>query len=188
MKALHDVVEMGHVRYLGASSMKAIEFAQLQFIAEQNCWTKFISMQNFYNLVYREEEREMIPFCKDNDFGRVEIIPYSPIASGLLARPLGSKGTERLTTDPIYAKKGLSTPTDADKEIVNRVQGLAEKYQVSMAAVATGWVLFKGANPIVGVNSVERVDDFLKALSFTLTESEVAFLEEPYVAKAEYKY
>lgn len=188
MKALHDVVQVGHVRYLGASSMKAVEFAQLQFIAEKNCWTKFISMQNFYNLVYREEEREMIPFCEGNDFGRVGIIPYSPIASGLLARPLGSAGTERLTTDPIYAKKGLRTPTDADKLIVCRVQELAEKYGVSMAAVATRWVLCKGANPIVGVNSVERVDEFLESLSLTLTESEIAFLEEPYVAKAEYKY
>lgn len=188
MKALHDVVQAGHVRYLGASSMKAVEFAQLQFIADKNGWTKFISMQNFYNLVYREEEREMIPFCKDNDLGRVGVIPYSPIASGLLARPLAQEGTERLTTDPIYAKKGLSRPTDADKEIVARVQELAEKYKVSMAAVATRWVLCKGANPIVGVNSVKRVDDFLEALSFTLTEGEIAFLEEPYVAKGEYNY
>ncbi|CUM53648.1 unnamed protein product [Debaryomyces tyrocola] len=187
MKALNDVVESGQVRYLGASSMKAFEFAQLQFIAEKNNWAKFISMQNYYNLVYREEEREMIPFCKENDFGKIGVIPYSPIASGLLARPLSSDGTKRLTTDAIFSKKGLDKPTDSDKEIVTRVQKLAEKYKVSMAAVATRWVLSKGANPIVGVNSVERVDDFMKALSMELTESEIYLLEEPYVAKAEYK-
>lgn len=103
MKSLHDVVQAGQVRYLGASSMKAIEFAQLQFIADKNCWTKFISMQNFYNPVYREEELEMFPFCESNDFGKVGVIPYSPIGSGLFACPLDSRGTERLTTDPIYA-------------------------------------------------------------------------------------
>lgn len=187
MKALNDVVEGGKVRYLGASSMKTFEFAQLQFIAVKNGWAKFISMQNYYNLVYREEEREMIPFCKENDFGKVGVIPYSPIASGLLARPLSSEGTKRLATDPIFAKKGLDRPTEADKEIINRVQKLAEKYDVSMAAVATKWVLSKGANPIVGVNSVERVDDFIKALSFELNDNEVSLLEEPYVAKAEYR-
>lgn len=187
MKTLHDVVEAGQVRYLGASSMKAVEFAQLQFIAEKKGWTKFISMQNYYNLIYREEEREMIPFCNENEFGKIGVIPYSPIASGLLARPLSSEGTKRLTTDQIYAKKGLDKPTDADREIVNRVEKIAEKYDVSMAAVATRWILSKGANPIVGVNSLERVDDFVKALSFELTDSEIALLEEPYVAKAEYK-
>lgn len=187
MKALHDVVQGGDVRYLGASSMKAFEFAQLQFIAVKNNWTKFISMQNYYNLVYREEEREMIPFCNENDFGKVGVIPYSPIASGLLARPLASEGTKRLTTDPIYSKKGLDKPTDADKKIVNRVQELADKYNVSMATVATRWILSKGAYPIVGVNSIERVDDFIKALSFDLSDEEISLLEEPYEAKAEYK-
>lgn len=186
MKSLHDVVERGKVRYLGASSMKAFEFAQLQFIAVKNGWTRFISMQNYYNLIYREEEREMIPFCKENDFGKIGVIPYSPIASGLLARPLSSEGTQRLSTDPIYAKKGLDKPTDADKTIINRVEKIAAKYEVSMAAVATRWLFSKGANPIVGVNSVERVDDFLKALTFKLTESEIALLEEPYAAKAVY--
>lgn len=126
MKALHDVVQVRHVRYLGASSMKAVEFAQFQFIAEKNCWTKFINMQDFYNLVYGEEERVMIPFCEGNGFGRVGIIPYYPIASGLFARPLSSAGTERLTTDPIYVKKGLRTPTDADKLIICRVKELAK--------------------------------------------------------------
>lgn len=187
MKALHDVIEEGKVRYIGASSMKAFEFAQLQFTAELNGWTKFISMQNYYHLLYREEEREMIPFCKENDFGKVGVIPYSPIASGLLARPLLSHGTQRLTTDPIFSKKGLDKPTDADKEIINRVQKLAEKYKVSMASIATNWVLEKGANPIVGVNSVERVDDFLSALNFKLTASDISLLEEPYIAKEEYK-
>ena len=183
MKALHDVVEDCKVRYLGASSMKAHEFAQLQFVAIKNGWTKFVSMQNYYNLIYREEEREMIPFCKENDFGEVAVIPWSPIAMGLLARPLSSDGTERLTKDQTFTAMGLNKPTDADKEIINRVQMMAEKYDVSMAAIATRWILSKGANPIVGVTSVERVDDFVKALSFELTEDEIAYLEEPYVAK-----
>lgn len=188
MKALNDVVQIGHARYLGASSMKAYEFAQLQFIAVKNNWTKFISMQNFYNLVYREEEREMIPFCKDNIFGKVGLIPYSPIASGLLARPLDAPGTERLTTDPIYIKKGFYNPTEADKEIVKRVEELAKKYGVSMASVAAKWVMCKGANPIVGISSEKRVDDFVQAFTFTLTDEEVAYLEEPYVAKEEYEF
>lgn len=126
----------------------------------------------------------MIPFCKENDFGKIAIIPWSPIAMGLLARPVSADGTERLKKDQIFSLMGLNKSTEADKEIIYRVQKIAEKYEVSMAAVATRWVLSKGANPIVGVNSLERVDDFVKALNFELTESEISLLEEPYVAKA----
>lgn len=183
MKALHDVVQNGHVRYLGSSAMKATEFAQLQFIADKNGWTKFISMQNYYNLVYREEEREMIPFCQDNEFGKVAIIPYSPIARGILARPVGSLSTNRMEADRRISQLGLKTPSAADTEIVNRIEKIAKDRNVSMAAVATSWVVSKGALPIVGLNSMERVDDILKVLDFQLSEDEVQLLEEPYIAK-----
>lgn len=183
MKALNDVVELGHTRYLGASSMKATEFAQLQFIADKHGWAKFISMQNYYNLLYREEEREMIPFCNENIFGKVGLIPYSPIARGLLARPSKSTATERFKSDARINQLGLDKLTDSDETIISRVEQLAKKLGVSMAAVATKWVLSKGAYPIVGVNSEERVDDILAAFTFELEEDDLAKLEEPYVTR-----
>lgn len=183
MKALNDVVELGHTRYLGASSMKATEFAQLQFIADKHGWAKFISMQNYYNLLYREEEREMIPFCNDNIFGKVGLIPYSPIARGLLARPSKSTATERFKSDARINQLGLDKLSDSEEIIISRVEQLSKKLGVSMAAIATKWVLSKGAFPIVGVNSEERVDNILSAFSFELKEDDLAYLEEPYVPR-----
>ncbi|KAI5953550.1 hypothetical protein KGF54_002922 [Candida jiufengensis] len=185
MKALNDVVEQGLTRYIGASSMKATEFAQLQFIAEQNGWFKFISMQNYYNLLYREEEREMIPFCQENDLGKVSIIPWSPIARGVLARPFDVKSENKRTEeDKTFKMLGLDSLTDADKEILKRVEELAKKHNVSMAVVATSWVLRqKGCNPIVGISSEERADDIIKAITFNLSDEEAKYLEEPYIPK-----
>ncbi|RLV94339.1 putative aryl-alcohol dehydrogenase AAD16 [Spathaspora sp. JA1] len=185
MKTLNDIVDQGYTRYIGASSMKAVEFAQLQFIAEQNGWHKFISMQNYYNLIYREEEREMIPFCQKGDFGNVGVIPWSPIARGVLARPIGGpSGTGRDKTDNFLKALDLDKLPEEEREIVKRVEEIAEKRGVSMAVVATAWVISKGTNPIVGLSSVARVDDILGATRLTLTPEESKYLEEPYKPKA----
>ncbi|KAK6453995.1 NADP-dependent oxidoreductase domain-containing protein, partial [Scheffersomyces xylosifermentans] len=153
MKALNDVVLAGHTRYIGASSMRAVEFVQLQFIADKNGWFKFISMQNYYNLLYREEEREMIPFCNDNEFGKVGLIPYSPIARGVLARPVGVLSTHNRNTDVDKTKKsmGLSNLSEADIEIINRVEEIAIKRGVSMVVISSAWDFSKGAFPIIGL-------------------------------------
>ncbi|KAK6453996.1 aryl-alcohol dehydrogenase [Scheffersomyces xylosifermentans] len=190
MKALNDVVLEGHTRYIGASSMRAVEFAQLQFIADKNGWFKFISMQNFYNLLYREEEREMIPFCNDNEFGKVGLIPWSPIARGVLARPLGvqSSYNRNSNTDRGQPLFGLNDSSEPDKQIINRVEEISKKHGVSMAVVASAWVLSKGAFPIIGLNSEERVDDALKSLTLKLSDEEIAYLEEPYQPKKIYGY
>ncbi|EGW35046.1 uncharacterized protein SPAPADRAFT_69392 [Spathaspora passalidarum NRRL Y-27907] len=184
MKTLNDIVDQGYTRYIGASSMKAVEFAQLQFIAEQNGWHKFISMQNYYNLIYREEEREMIPFCQEGDFGDVGIIPWSPIARGILARPKNWPKSTRDKTDFALKYLHLSDLPEQDREIVNRVEELAKKHKVSMAVLATAWVINKGCNPIVGLSSVGRVDDIIHAANLTLTPEETKYLEEPYNPRA----
>lgn len=185
MKTLNDVVDQGLARYIGASSMKATEFAQLQFIAEQNHWHKFISMQNYYNLIHREEEREMIPFCQTNYLSKVGIIPWSPLARGVLARSLGavSKNSREKLDQERFKILGLDALSEADQEIIQRVEKVAKDHNVSMAVVATAWVIGKGFNPIVGLSSVKRVDDILQALKFKLTKEEEKFLEEPYVPK-----
>lgn len=186
MKALNDTVEQGHTRYIGASSMRAVEFAELQFTAERNGWFKFISMQNYYNLLYREEEREMIPFCKKLVLGSVTCIPWSPIARGLLSRPLEAQsdlGSSRGATDVVFQRLGLKSLSEADSEIIKRVEEVAKKHRVSMAIVATAWVLSKGHAPIVGINSVERVEDILKSFDVKLSEEEIGYLEEPYVPR-----
>ncbi|KAG7666186.1 LPG20, partial [[Candida] subhashii] len=185
MKALNDVVDQGYARYIGASSMKAVEFAELQYIAHANNWHKFISMQNYYNLIYREEEREMIPFCQKNELGEVGIIPWSPIARGILARPVGKESeNKRDIKDKGITRLHLNELTKPEEEIIGRIQTLAKKYNVSMAALATSWVIGKKCNPIVGLSSVDRVDDILTATTIQLTEEDVKFLEDPYVANA----
>ena len=185
MKALNDVVDQGYARYIGASSMKATEFVELQYIAQTNNWHKFISMQNYYNLIYREEEREMIPYCQKNEIGEVGIIPWSPIARGVLARPAGKESeNKRDKSDRTFQMLHLDSLSESEKEIIGRVEILAKKHNVSMAALATSWVIGKKCNPIVGLSSVKRVDDILVATTIELTEDEVKYLEEPYVAKA----
>lgn len=185
MKALNDVVESGKVRYIGASSMAAWEFQTLQNIADKHGWHKFISMQNYYNLIYREEEREMIPYCNDTGVG---LIPWSPIARGALARPFDSRSTLRETTDPIIASLVRGRESEIDKLIVGRVQELAAKKGVSMARVAIAWALKKGTSPIVGLNSKERIDDAVETVKWLseggLTEEDSRYLEEGYAPKS----
>lgn len=175
MKALHDLVQTGKVRYIGASSMWAVQFAQLQFIAEKNNWTKFISMQNYYNLTYREEEREMIRFCKETGVG---ILPWSPIHGGQLARPLGYNESMRSRME-----KSFDATTHADEEIIRRVENVAQRRGWKMSDVALVWHRAKGTVPIVGLNSVRRVDEMTELRGKSLTDEEVKYLEEPYQAK-----
>jgi aryl-alcohol dehydrogenase-like predicted oxidoreductase len=177
MKALHEVVLSGKVRYIGGGSMWAWEFAQLQHTAELRGWTKFISMQNYYNLVYREEEREMIPFCKATNVG---VIPWSPLARGLLTRPPGTRESVRSQNDKL-ADKWNGT---ANLDIVARVEELARKKGVSMAVLSTAWVIQKGCVPILGLNTEERIEEMLGALKVRLTAEEVEYLESEYKPRA----
>lgn len=173
MRALHDLVQMGKVRYLGASSMHCWEFARLQYTARMNGWTPFVSMQGLYNLLYREEEREMNPFCEADGVG---LVPWSPLARGLLARPWQEKSS-RGDQDEKTRKWFVG---DQNERIVSRVEELARRKECAMSSVAMAWLLKKGACPIVGLNSIERIEASLEALDVDLADSEVAFLEEPY--------
>ncbi|KAF4434129.1 alcohol dehydrogenase [Fusarium acutatum] len=178
MRALHDVVQSGKVRYIGASSMYTWEFARLQYIAQSKGWTPFISMQPFYNLLYREEEREMLPFCEATGVG---VIPWSPIARGLLAKPLSSKNDE--ANQSIRSQSDKKTETwfaDANLEIVNRVEKVAADKGISMALVATAWVLQKGCYPILGLNSEKRIKESVEALNVKFTKEELEYLESEY--------
>ncbi|CEO60246.1 Putative Voltage-gated shaker-like K channel [Penicillium brasilianum] len=181
MKALNDVIESGKVRYIGASSMAAWEFQTLQNIAARNGWHQFISMQNYHNLIAREEEREMIPYCLDSGVG---LIPWSPMARGVLARPWGSRSTVRESTDGALKVLIRNRETEADKAIVDRVEELAGKKGVSMAQVALAWSLsHQDECPIVGLHSIARVDEAVASLKIQLSPEEIQYLEEPYIPK-----
>lgn len=173
MKALHDLVQMGKVLYLGASSMYCWQFARLQYAAKINNWTTFTSMSGLYNLLYREEEREMIPFCHAEGVG---LIPWSPVARGLLTRPW-SEQTERSKKD---VKSGKWFQGCQNEEIVRRVEELAKLKHCSMSSIALAWLLHKGACPIVGLNSLERIDTASEALGVVLTDKDMQLLEALY--------
>ncbi|KAL4921723.1 NADP-dependent oxidoreductase domain-containing protein [Aspergillus aurantiobrunneus] len=181
MKALNDVVESGKVRYIGASTMAAWEFQSLNNLAAQKGWHTFISMQNYHNLISREEEREMIPYCLDAGIG---LIPWSPLARGLLARPWRSAPTLRESTDGALNMLIRNRETGADREIVNRVEEVAKKKGVGMAQVAIAWSLSnKNENPILGLSSKERIDEAVASIKVVLSEEERKYLEEPYLPK-----
>ncbi|CAI7656263.1 unnamed protein product [Penicillium viridicatum] len=177
MKALHDLVQAGKVHYLGASSMHCWQLARLHYTAKMNGWTGFTSMQNLYNLVYREEERDVNPFC---DVEGIGLIPWSPLARGLLARPSNVQ-TERSKRD---AKTAKWFAGDQNEKIIGRVQQIAESKGCSMSAVAMAWLLHKGTCPIVGLNSLERIEAATEAFGIHLAKEEVQLLEEPYQALA----
>ncbi|KAF7555454.1 hypothetical protein G7Z17_g2102 [Cylindrodendrum hubeiense] len=181
MRALHEVVQSGKVRYIGASSMYAWEFARLQYIARSNGWTEFISMQPFYNLLYREEEREMLPFCQATGVG---VIPWSPIARGLLAKPLPKENEEGTSLRSRMDKKKDAWFADANLDIVNRVEEVSAKKGVSMALVSTAWVLQKGYYPILGLSSPKRIVEAVDALKVNLTKEECEYLESGYKPRA----
>ena len=180
MEALHDVVKAGKARYIGASSMWAWQFAKAQHVAELHGWTKFVSMQNHYNLVYREEEREMMPLCLDQGVG---CIPWSPLARGLVTRDPGAQ-TARTGTD-LYAATLYGT---ANMEIVRNVARIAEARGVSRAAVGLAWVARHPAvtAPIVGATKPHHLDDALSSIDLALSDEEVALLEQPYTPQPVY--
>ncbi|KAI4749074.1 Aldo/keto reductase [Aureobasidium sp. EXF-12298] len=181
MRALNDVIEKGWVRYIGASSMAAWEFQQLQNIAETHNYHKFISMQNYHNLLYREEEREMIPYCKATGVG---LIPWSPMARGILARPWSLRTSIRESSDNTLKALIRNKQTENDEKIVRKVEEIAERKGVSMAGVAVGWSVSKGDIPILGLASRERIDEAVGNCGVVLTEEEVRELEELYQPKA----
>ncbi len=178
MEALHDVVKSGKARYIGASSMHAWQFAKAQEVARANGWTRFASMQNQISLLYREEEREMIPLCRDQGVG---LIPWSPLARGRLTRPAGVE-TRRSQTDAVT--KALFGKTEqADQAVIDVVEKIAGELNVPMAQVALAWVLAKPgmSAPIIGASKAGQVDDAVAALSLNLSKEQLAALEAPYV-------
>jgi 1-deoxyxylulose-5-phosphate synthase len=178
MEVLHDVVRSGKARYIGASSMFAWQFAEAQHTADTHGWTRFVSMQNHYNLVYREEEREMIPLCLDQGVG---VIPWSPLARGLLAGNRergGERRTVRADSDE-YAERLYE---DDDFEVVDAVRAVADERRLAPAQIALAWLLGKPAvtAPIVGATKLEHLEDAVAAVDVTLSEDEIAQLEASY--------
>ncbi|MEK4879802.1 MULTISPECIES: aldo/keto reductase [Paenibacillus] len=178
MEALHDVVKAGKVRYIGASSMYAWQFLQAQHVAERNGWTKFVSMQNYLNLLYREEEREMLPLCREEGIG---VIPWSPLAKGRLTRDWNEQ-TARSEIDEV-GKAFYAKMAEADRKVVEVVAEISAKRGIPRAQVALGWVLQKEpvTSPIIGATKPNHLEDAVAALSVKLEPSEIASLEEPYV-------
>ncbi|MBC2868453.1 aldo/keto reductase [Streptomyces mexicanus] len=178
MEALHDVVKAGKARYIGASSMYAWQFAKAQYTAQLGGWTRFVSMQNHYNLLYREEEREMLPLCADQ---RVGVLPWSPLARGRLTRDWGT-ATGRSTTDEF----GSRLYPDSDRVIVEAVSRIAEERGVPRAQVALAWLLHQDTvtAPIVGASKPGHLQDAVAALELRLTDKEIEQLEQPYTPHA----
>jgi aryl-alcohol dehydrogenase-like predicted oxidoreductase len=181
MEALHDVVKAGKARYIGASSMWAWQFAQAQAVADQHGWTRFVSMQNYLNLLYREEEREMLPLCRSQGIG---VIPWSPLARGRLTRDWDASSA-RIETDEfgrtLYARTG-----DADRRVVEALTAVATRLGKPRAQVALAWVLAQPGvtAPIVGATRLAQLDDAVAALDLTLSPADIAELQAPYVPHA----
>jgi len=182
MEAMHDVVKAGKARYIGASAMYAWQFQKALHVAERHGWTRFVSMQNHLNLVYREEEREMLPLCIEE---RIAVTPYSPLASGRLARDR-SETTKRLETD-LIAKRKYDATAEADETVVERLAEVAEKHGVPRAQIAIAWLLQKEpvVAPVIGATKIPHLESVVESLSVQLTPEEVAYMEEPYVLSAQ---
>jgi aryl-alcohol dehydrogenase (NADP+) len=179
LEALHDVVKAGKVRYIGASSMYAWQFAKALYLADRYGWTRFVSMQNHYNLVYREEEREMLPLCRAEGIG---VIPWSPLARGFLAGNRQRQGfgeTSRAKTDDFAHKLYYD---DADFQVVDRVIELAKKRGVSPTQIALAWLLHQSGvtAPIIGASKIEHLEEAIASIELKLDNEELAFLEQPY--------
>jgi aryl-alcohol dehydrogenase-like predicted oxidoreductase len=186
MQALHDLVRAGKVRYIGASLMHTWQFAKTQYTAQAAGWTRFVSMQTRYNLVYREDEREMIPFCADQGIG---ILPYSPLARGLLA---GTHDTGRPPTPRAIEEQaaGRSHDNDNDLDILTAVRAVADEHATPPAQIALAWLLTKPTvcAPIIGATKPQHLDDAVAALDLTLTPQQTARLENPYRPRTPYGY
>jgi len=179
LEALHDLVKSGKVRYIGASSMYAWQFTKALYLADLHGWTRFVSMQNHYNLLYREEEREMLPLCQAEGIG---VIPWSPLARGRLARPWQTEITKRFETDQ-FGMKLYSQTQEADRKIVDLLGEISDRRGVARAQVALAWLLSQPgiAAPIVGATKPHHLQDAVAALSLFLSPEELSVLEEPYV-------
>lgn len=179
MEALNDVVRAGKARYIGASAMWAWQFHKALYTAEKHGWSRFVSMQDHLNLIYREEEREMLPLCREEKIG---VIPYSPLASGRLTRDWSAANSLRAQTDQVQKSKYGSTE-ETDRRVVERVAELAGKCGVSRTQIALAWLLQKQpvTAPIIGATKISHLEEAIGALSVKLTEDEVTYLEEPYV-------
>jgi aryl-alcohol dehydrogenase-like predicted oxidoreductase len=180
LEALHDVVKAGKARYLGASSMYAWQFSRMLYVAERHGWTRFVAMQNHYNLIYREEERELIPLCRAEGIG---VIPWSPLARGFLAGNRSRSGggeTVRSKTDGYAAEMYYQ---DADFAVVDRVAEIARQRGVTLAQIALAWLLHKPGitAPIIGATKMFQLDEALAALEIRLADGEIELLEQPYV-------
>ena len=178
LEALHDIVKAGKARYIGASSMWAWQFAKALFLADQHGWTRFASMQNHYNLIYREEEREMMKLCIDQ---KIAVIPWSPLARGRVTRPWDAQ-TERSNTDE-FGKTLYKKNEDADRAVIERVGEIAKTRGVTMAQVSLAWMLSKPyiTSPIIGATKPQHLTDAVAAVELKLSAEEIAGLEEPYV-------
>ena len=176
MEALNEQVKLGKVRYIGISNCFAWQLEKANAIADKNGWSKFISVQNHYNLIFREEEREMVPCCKD---GNIAMTPYSALASGRLVRDL-TETTKRLEQDK-YAKGKYDATADKDRIIIERVAEIAKKRNMTRIQVALGWLLTKVESPVVGATKISHIEEAIKAVSVELTDEEIKYLEEPYV-------
>ena len=180
LEALHDVVKAGKARYIGASSMYSWQFCKALYLADLHGWTRFVSMQNHYNLIYREEEREMMGLCAAEGIG---VIPWSPLARGYLARPWSNEpATERAGTDE-FGKILYKRTEEADRVVVDRVRDIAEKRGIPMAQVALAWMLSKPVitSPIVGATKPNHLEDAVNALNVKLAAEEIKALEDPYI-------
>ncbi len=179
MDGLHKAVSSGKARYIGISNCFAWQLAKANFFARENGLTEFISVQNHYNLIAREEEREMLPFCKDQN---IALTPYSSLASGRLSRHPGET-TKRFEEDS-YAHFKYDATAEADGRIIKRVEELAQSKNVSMTEIALAWLLTKADSPVVGATKLSHIDGAVRAADLELTEEETAYLEELYVPHA----
>lgn len=179
LEALHDVVKAGKARYIGASSMFAWQFAKALHISRERGWTPFVSMQNYYNLLYREEEREMLPLCTD---AGIAVMPWSPLARGRLTRDWSGTDTERARTDA-YGKSLFEKTQQSDRRVIETVARIAAARGVPRARIALAWLLQKPGitSPIIGVTKPQHLDDAVAALDLRLTEAEIGELEADYV-------
>ncbi len=179
IEALHDAVKTGKVRYIGASSMYSWQFAKALYLADRHGWTRFVSMQNHYNLLYREEEREMMGLCLAEGIG---VLPWSPLARGRLARPWQSGATSRSETDK-FQKTLYGGTADSDHAVVDRLEEIAREKSMSMATLALAWMLSKPAitSPIIGASKAHHIEDAVRALAVLLTPDEIGSLEAAYV-------
>ena len=177
MDGLNQVVKAGKARYIGISNCFAWQIAKANALAEKEGFAKFVSIQGHYNLIFREEEREMVPYCEEEN---IALTPYSALASGRLSRKPGEGDTKRATEDK-FAKFKYDATAEQDNVIISRVAELAEKYEVTMTEVSLAWLLTKVTSPVVGATKLHHIEGAAKALELELSEEEIKYLEEPYV-------